>query len=205
MRGSGQKANETETHESWGLFQEEVLKKPKLIRTLSWICQILDLWVCLFQKKSRLQLVDSTLGRPDNVCSEQCLKALSLWLIMACGEVKIQNRIFKKLLHVCDVRGWCNTLRGKRYPPTSACMSLQNPMIGLRRCNWQRRERECHLSLIPSLPERTGKFCSLELSATDTIRISTSELLMINWRLFHCQKLQHRSGHVLLCKKFKQY
>lgn len=42
MRFSGQNANETETDESWDLFQEEVVKTLKLTQTLSWISQILD-------------------------------------------------------------------------------------------------------------------------------------------------------------------
>lgn len=35
MRFSGQNANETETDESWDLFQEEVVKTLKLTQTLS--------------------------------------------------------------------------------------------------------------------------------------------------------------------------
>lgn len=76
MRLSGQNANETETDESWDLFQEEVVKTLKLTQTLSWISQILDLWIFPFQK-SRLQLVNSSLDRLDSMCSQQCLKVLN--------------------------------------------------------------------------------------------------------------------------------
>lgn len=45
--------------------------------------------------------------------------------------------------------GWCNTLEGRRSPPTPVCMSSPTPMFGSRHCNWRR------VMLPPHLPEST--------------------------------------------------
>lgn len=80
-----------------------------------------------------------------------------LWLV-GIQDLKLAECVFSNCCS-CSIRGWHNTLRGKHYPPTSACMSSQVPMIGSCYCGWQGGEYTTTPSL--RVPESMANFALL--------------------------------------------